>query len=460
MVEAASDPAAAFAAVFHGETAFSRADFAIARTPVRPNATGSPVFCGLCAAGVFRRQPTTGILNLCSATFPSRTVYLNLLDFACEPITDDPRRAHSHIIFTPKGISSMSKRLQASTQAFSAPRLQPPPPNGLIILSKPEPARHMEVYTLAQHEVGRSFLVGLHGEPYAAWAGGADAVFVTTADTSDRYITRDAAAIFWPVISRAMYLGMYGNVNASSISQRLRVPAAFNASFEARRKGRFCAFRYSSCDKDFYGNSLGLAAPLRVALFDALSEQYKRPDSHGTCRPDDEIARRYGNRFKAVRADSNRFAEHNTLRPYKFVFAAENSLASGYFTEMLLNAVLAHAVPIVLGKGRWPPILRRQVNMKRILYCPFPSDDDTLEVPFNASDPEARILLVKRLWPAHIRRCVEKIAKVDQDDELFERTIATPLLPNNDATGTVFDLATVADALRTTLRHHNSHLLS
>jgi hypothetical protein len=455
MVEAAPDPAAAYAAVFHGSTAFSREDVAIARTPVRPNATGSPVFCGLCASGVFRRQPSAGIHNLCSATFPDRTVYLNLLDFACEPISDEPRRAHSHIIFTPKGVGSMSKRLHASMEAYRPRRLKAPPSTGLIIRGKD--------HTLVPHEADRSFLVGLHSEPYAAYGGGVDVVFVTTADTSNRYVTRDATAIFWPVISRAMYLGMYGGVDAR---RRLRLPATFNASFEARRKQRFCAFRYSTCDKGFYAN-LGLAAPLRVALFDALSEQYKQPDSHGTCRPNDEIARRFGNRFKKIRGDRERFAEHHTLRPYKFVFAAENSLASGYFTEMLLNAVLAHAVPIVLGKSsgrfplqdRWPPILRKQVNLKRILYCPFPSDDET-RVPFNVSDDEERIRLVKQLWPTHITRCVDRIAKMDQDDELFERTIATPLLPNNDAAGTVFDLEAVADALRTTLRHHNSHLVS
>ena len=73
--------------------------------------------------------------------------------------------------------------------------------------------------------------------------------------------------------------------------------------------------------------------------------------------------------------------EHASLLKYKFAFAIDNTFDRGYFSEKVLNAVRAHAVPIVAGwrgGAREDAFFAHHANPRRVIYCEFGG---------NASDP-------------------------------------------------------------------------
>ena len=192
-------------------------------------------------------------------------------------------------------------------------------------------------------------------------------------------------------LQAARYLSITGSSGPAS-ADALVVPAAFDAAAALRAKSRFAAFRYWRCDAQFYSRSWG--APLRVALFDALAAQYRQADSLSECRPNGTLANLYGDRptgKKVDRSSNTRqggtglwlpqgsprdpvFMEHATFDRYKFVFAMENSLDRGYFTEKAVNAVRANAVPIVAGwrgGAREDDFFRHHANPRRVVFCEF-----------------------------------------------------------------------------------------
>ena len=88
---------------------------------------------------------------------------------------------------------------------------------------------------------------------------------------------------------------------------------------------------------------------IRMAFFQLLSE-YKHIDAVGKCMH---------NMGTKDKANEERFKEHkrdsgdtfydlaaDRYREYKFVISFENSAIPGYFTEKLLNPVLAGSIPV------------------------------------------------------------------------------------------------------------------
>lgn len=122
-----------------------------------------------------------------------------------------------------------------------------------------------------------------------------------------------------------------------------------NASSFLNRK--FCNFVVS--------NSKG-ADPIREEFFRKLSE-YKKVDSGG----------RYLNNIGRPVSDKLKF-----IRDYKFTIAIENSSASGYTTEKLIEPMAANSIPIYWGN----PNVQLDFNKKSFIYLnDFDSIDQAIE---------------------------------------------------------------------------------
>ena len=189
----------------------------------------------------------------------------------------------------------------------------------------------------------------------------------------------------------SVYLPFY----VMSFAERLHhpsdilLPQGFDARQFLQSKSKFCAFMYSApCE-------------FRERLFDTFCQRYKSPDALGVVR---------GNKS---RGDTDRVlydplvktyyeSAVEKYKPYKFVIACENSRIDGYITEKLMNPTLARAVPIYLGA---PDLWSDGVfNRKAIIHVgDFPS--------FEA--------------------CVDHVAKVDQNDDLYLEYLREPLFIGN-----------------------------
>ena len=107
-------------------------------------------------------------------------------------------------------------------------------------------------------------------------------------------------------------------------------PDTFHAQSVLQQKTRFCAYMYRY-DVDF-----------RVQLFDDIN-RYKTVDALGKSRNP--------NPSQATDRGHASYLDHavEKYRPYKFVICCENQRAPGYVTEKIINAMLAHAIPIYWG---------------------------------------------------------------------------------------------------------------
>ena len=121
--------------------------------------------------------------------------------------------------------------------------------------------------------------------------------------TTTPHMTKGATPIYWPEAAR--YLSMTADHGAAYSSDVLVQPTTFDAGAIFRGKSRFCAFRHWLCDRPG-GVYAPWAAPLRVALFDTLTELYKPVDSLSECRADPDLARAYGDRLTTPPAHSRR----------------------------------------------------------------------------------------------------------------------------------------------------------
>jgi hypothetical protein len=195
-----------------------------------------------------------------------------------------------------------------------------------------------------------------------------------------------------------------------------------------RSKTRFCAFLYSQ------------PCPYREAFFRALS-RYKPIDAPG----------RSMNNMPGIdpvpgRIDRN--AKIDFLRAYKFVIAFENSSAPGYNTEKLSHAVEADCVPIYWGD----PEIGRSFNVKRFInahdFLPRPrrflprlpyAPHSLKHKPQLTLFPRvARKLngiagsIEQRTWAlAGFDVLVERVAMLDQDDELYLENLREPFFNDN-----------------------------
>ena len=207
---------------------------------------------------------------------------------------------------------------------------------------------------------------------------------------------------------------------------------------------------------------------------------------------------------------------------YKFVITFENHIGPrfhGWWTERMLTAKLARAVPVYGGTAEMKEFLSRFINVDAVIWCEFQADYSSgtgpateeapylkylfrcafhsaasgatpltrwllraslttvhtphhspptgtplqharcaAQYPYNASDPEMRVEKTKRVFRAELDACVAQIKRVDNDDALWAKIASTSLLPDNTVEGTIFDEQRVARNLRDAICSLNSYL--
>ena len=194
-------------------------------------------------------------------------------------------------------------------------------------------------------------------------------------DFEDRYIR-------FPLYLVDGYKAYEGDDYASDL--QLALHKHENAQRWLKEKTAFCSFVYSNAQ----------AAACREKLFEALSSY--RPVSSGG---------RYKNNIGGPIVDKLQFQ-----KKHKFVIAFENTATPGYTTEKIIGAFAAGTVPIYWGN----PEITKEFTKESFINC---NDYGLTE----KGEPEI------------INRIVEKIMRLDQDDEAYLHMLETPaFVPEND----------------------------
>ena len=142
-------------------------------------------------------------------------------------------------------------------------------------------------------------------------------------------------------------------------------------------KKLFCAFMYS------------YDVPHRIKYFNLLNG-YKRVDGLGnSCHNKDIINK---NR------ENNSYLDDavEIYTEYKFVLALENFYQEGYFTEKIINPLIAGSIPIYWGT----PDVFNYINKKRVIYIQDYKNDEEL---------------------------MDKIIELDNSDEEYNKIISEPV---------------------------------
>eukprot|EP00937_MAST-01D_sp_MAST-1D-sp2_P000380 g380.t1 len=273
----------------------------------------------------------------------------------------------------------------------------------------------------------------------------------------------------------------------------------FDAAAELRRKKHFAAFVVGNCGKVYNSG-------LRMAFFQLLSE-YKLVHAKSWCyrernpggpegpiRPIAEYApnsyhvgpQRRGDSEIAASVERDRLPQSRdpnfrrapsgdtrddtltiqsyydgtpqALRDYKFAIVFENARMPGWFTEKLVNAKLAHSVPIFFGPP--PQFLHRHTNKDAFVHCDIP-DSVHEHIPRPEGDreghldPEKRgnidkwVLQLKEAIRPAVQPCLRQIQELDEDNERYMRMISSSLLPQNRIErGGLWDIMTYGAQIR------------
>lgn len=156
-------------------------------------------------------------------------------------------------------------------------------------------------------------------------------------------------------ISTYCDIGILTNLNFIH-SYNIYFPQLFQSLWERRmnykniiinKKEKFCAYMYTYNLK------------YRIELYNFIS-QYKKVDALG---------RSCSNKRTQERKIYNENETYNDLAVlkysyYKFVLALENEIVPGYFTEKIINPILANSIPIYAG----PKEVFNYINKKRVIY--------------------------------------------------------------------------------------------
>jgi len=124
-------------------------------------------------------------------------------------------------------------------------------------------------------------------------------------------------------------------------------------------KTKFCAYMYRAQHEH------------RKKYFNLISK-YKVVDALGECCKNTPIA--------ITRDINNETETYNDIavelyKDYKFVIAVENTYVDGYFTEKIINPLIANSIPIYWGDKK----VFDYINKKRVIYIPDYTDDELLQ---------------------------------------------------------------------------------
>ena len=163
------------------------------------------------------------------------------------------------------------------------------------------------------------------------------------------------------------------------------------------KKTNFCAYMYYN------------QIPHRIEYFN-LFNQYKHVDGLGKCCNNVDIS---NSRFiDNEEQNYNDIAVH-IYSSYKFVLAIENNYIPGYFTEKIINPLIANSIPIYWGH----PDVFNYINKLRVIYmCDFESNEKLLEYIkwLDSNDEEyekitSNNFFVKGMEPSNIEKILNNV---------------------------------------------------
>jgi hypothetical protein len=153
-------------------------------------------------------------------------------------------------------------------------------------------------------------------------------------------------------------------------------------------KQLFCAYIYSYDTEH------------RVKYFNLLNN-YKKVDGLGNSCHNKDITN--NNRINPNYLDDAVEIYTN----YKFVLALENLFQDGYFTEKILNPLIANSIPIYWGTSD----VFKYINKKRVIYIPDYKNDEEL---------------------------MSKIIELDNSDEEYNKVVSEPIFLENKYPKNIF----------------------
>lgn len=196
---------------------------------------------------------------------------------------------------------------------------------------------------------------------------------------------------------------------------------------------RFCNF--------LYGNKV----PYREEFFRELSK-YKKVDAPGKSM----------NNMPSLQSDSELGiwdSKRRYIQQYKFTIAFENYTYPGYFTEKILDPMLAGSMPIYIGN----PLIQDHFNTESFIngreWIEDGRDEITLAIeniaqpnykdwrPGIFNSPADKIRRKFKIWGRQYKlnrefrfgykKLIEEIIHLDQDDTTYYSKLAKPWLRNN-----------------------------
>lgn len=144
-------------------------------------------------------------------------------------------------------------------------------------------------------------------------------------------------------------------------------------SMDCKPKKFFCAFMYYC------------SYPHRDHYFHLLSS-YKKVTALGkACSTKENACTRFINTKEQTYNDiAVRF-----YSSFQFVLAIENTWKEGYFTEKLINPIIAHSIPIYWGH----PSVFQYINKKRVIYTPDYTDESLLQYIDSITDEQYKEII-------------------------------------------------------------------
>jgi hypothetical protein len=260
-----------------------------------------------------------------------------------------------------------------------------------------------------------------------------------------------------------VFLGARSSPIENLLKPTVRVPLS--------EKKHFAASMYTHCARR---DPHTPALVMREVFYQLLTQEYKQPHAMSGCMEEMNTHEMNIER-QVIRVETQPTPEQSAnfndpfleapirmYRPFKFVFAFDNSDCDGALSEKVVNAALADAVPIYWGARDVAQLLNREA----IVHCDvtFNTAGDQALVaehterhgmaPSAVPDEAFDLLLTKRYAAtlAHLRaqpaarRCIDEIKRLDGDDRAFEAKVAQPLYSAGARSG--FDLARLAADLR------------
>ncbi|GBG34384.1 Alpha-1,3-fucosyltransferase B [Hondaea fermentalgiana] len=214
----------------------------------------------------------------------------------------------------------------------------------------------------------------------------------------------------------------------------------FDINTVLRHKRYFASFLQSHCHQ--YRHTTAI----RTAFAFELAAKARPVSSLGHC-PKGDAVERLGvpNAERLALIDDFQRASAITVHSeHKFAIVFENGPCDGYISEKIVDAYLAHSVPIYFGPDKFS--LNQVLNPSAYVHCDIPSDmvsDKALNKAFKAMCPDSHSStcqasfdsdLQERL-SSHFAPCIDRIKRLDADPVLYKEALEAPLAAHGELAG-------------------------